>query len=63
MRWGRLIGGLLCLVVAVAIYVLPEDKTMFMVGGRDMPLVPAIGLGLLGLVLIVSALLGRRAQS
>ncbi len=60
MHWGRLIGGILCLIGAVAIYVLPGDKTMFMVGESNMPLVPAIGLAVVGLALIVSAVVGQR---
>ena len=60
MHWGRLIGGLLCLAGALAVFVLPADMTMFMVGESNTPLLGAIGLGLLGLALVVSAVVGRR---
>ena len=60
MRWGRLIGGLLCLVGALAMVVLPADKTMFMVGESNTPLLGAAALALLGLALLIGAVVGRR---
>ena len=62
MHWGRLIGGLICLVGALAMAVLPADKTMFMLGERNTPLLGAIGLALLGLALLVSAVVRRRPR-
>ena len=63
---GRFIGGIVCLAIAglltVLNFVLPSDRLMFMVGDANMPLVPAIILGILGVILVVSALIGRREE-
>lgn len=63
MNVGRFIGGIVCLAIAglltVLNFVLPSDRLMFMVGDANMPLVPAIILGILGVVLVVSAVIGR----
>lgn len=57
MNKGRLIGGILCLVVAallaVLIFALPEGKVVFMVGDSNAPWIPVIvlagaGTGLVG---------------
>lgn len=63
---GRFIGGIVCLAIAglltVLNFVLPSDRLMFMVGDANMPLVPAIILGILGVILVVSALIERREE-
>jgi hypothetical protein len=59
MRKSHLIGGVICLAAALLIAVLsvalPEGKVTFMVDDTNMPFVPAIGLGILGVWLLVTA--------
>ncbi len=59
MNKGQLIGGVVCLAVAALLAVLmvtlPEGKVVFMIGGRNLPIVPASILGVLGLWLVVTA--------
>jgi len=59
MNKSRLIGGIVCLAVAGLLAVLnvalPEDKLMFMVGDTNMPFVPVLILGVIGVVLLVTA--------
>ncbi|MCP4423272.1 MAG: hypothetical protein GY803_02140 [Chloroflexi bacterium] len=59
MNKSRLIWGIICLAVAALLAVLnlilPADNLMFMVGDTNMPIVPAIGLGILGIVLLATA--------
>ena len=59
MNKGRLIGGIICLALAglfgVLYFSLPPDRFMFMVGDRNMPYIPAIILGIVGTILVVSA--------
>ena len=66
MNVGRFIGGIVCLAVAglltVLNFTLSPDKLMFMVGDANMPLVPAIILGILGVILVISAVFGRREE-
>jgi hypothetical protein len=61
---GRLIGGIICLAVAALLAVLnvrlPAEKLMFSALGENMPWVPVVILGLVGLVLLVTAPLGRQ---
>jgi hypothetical protein len=61
---GRLIGGIICLAVAALLAVLnmrlPADKLMFSFMGENMIWVPVVILGLLGLVLLVTAPMGRQ---
>ena len=56
---GRIIGGSICLLVGLLLialnYALSPDKLMFMVGGRNLPMVPAAGLVALGVILLVSS--------
>ena len=67
MNVGRLIGGIICLVLAgvlgVLNFVLPPDRLMFTVGEANMPFIPPIILGIVGVVLVISAVSGRRAGS
>jgi uncharacterized membrane protein YccC len=59
MNVGRLIGGLICLAAAVLLGVLmvtlPEGKVVFMVGDRNLPIIPVTVLAILGLGLVVTA--------
>jgi hypothetical protein len=58
MNTGRVVGGILCLAAAALItvltFVLPENSMMFTVGDANMPLLPAIVLGIVGVVLLVT---------
>jgi len=64
MNKGRFIGGLICLALAALLgvlnAVLPADKLMFMVGDENMPWVPPVILGIVGVVLLVTAVSGRQ---
>lgn len=66
MNKGRLIWGIICLALAgllgVLNFALPPDKLMFMVGDMSMPYLPAIILGIVGIILLVSAFSGGRAR-
>lgn len=59
MSKSRLIGGIICLAVAGLLAVLnvalPENKVVFMVGDTNMPFVPVLILGIIGVVLLVTA--------
>ena len=59
MNKGRLDGGFVCLAVAALLAVLmvtlPEGKVVFMVGDRNLPIVPVSVLGIVGLGLVVTA--------
>jgi hypothetical protein len=60
MKKGHLIGGAICLAAALLIAVLavaapPGVTVSFMVEGENMPYLPAIGLGILGVWLLVRA--------
>lgn len=63
MNVSRLIGGIICLalagLLAVLSIVLPPDRLMFMVGDTNMPFVPPIVLGIIGLVLVISSVSSR----
>jgi hypothetical protein len=56
---GRLIGGVICLVLAVLlvvlIFALPEGKVVFMIGNSNVPWVPALVLAGLGAWLVSTA--------
>jgi hypothetical protein len=56
---GRVIAGLICLalalLLAVLTFTLPEDRMMFMIGDDNVPIVPAIILGVIGIVLLANA--------
>lgn len=59
MNKGRLIGGIICLaltgLLGVLYFALPPDMFIFMVGDRNIPYIPAIILGIVGTILVVSA--------
>ena len=59
MNKSRLIWGIICLalaaLLAVLTIVLPESNMMFMVGDTNVPIAPAIILGILGVALLVTA--------
>lgn len=55
---GRVIGGIICLalalLLAVLTFTLPENQMMFMIGDDNVPIVPAIVLGIIGIVLLAN---------
>ena len=59
MNKSRLIGGIICLALAVLLavltFVLPADKMIFMMGDANVPIVPAIALAIVGLALLITA--------
>ena len=59
MSKSRLIWGIVCLILAallaVANVALPADRVTFMVEGRNMPWVPPVVLGILGIALLATA--------
>lgn len=58
MNKSKLIGGIICLVIAAALTVanliLPEENIMFMVGAVNMPWIPPIVLAIVGIVLLAT---------
>ncbi len=64
MNKSRLVWGIICLALAALLavlnVVLPADKLMFMVDDTNMPWVPPVVLGIVGIVLLATA--GRREQ-
>ena len=56
MNKSRLIGGLIMVGIAVALgvlyFVLPTDQMMFMIEGENLPFVPAIVLGVIGIIML-----------
>lgn len=67
MNVGRFIGGIVCLAIAglltVLNFTLSPDKLMFQVGDANMPMVPAIILGIVGVILVISAVVGRGEEA
>ena len=67
MNVSRLIGGIICLLIAalllVLYFVLPPDRMMFTVGDANVPWLPAIVLGILGVYLLVTAMGSSRGES
>ncbi|MBN1581710.1 MAG: hypothetical protein JXA89_13480 [Anaerolineae bacterium] len=59
MNRSKLVWGIICLslaaLLAVLTFVLPEDKVMFMVGDENVPIVPMVILGVVGVVLLATA--------
>jgi hypothetical protein len=66
MNTSRLIGGIICLVIAglltVANLRLPPENLMFQIGDVNMPWIPPIVLGIVGIVLLATAFRGKEAQ-
>lgn len=67
MNRSQAVGGVVCLALAALIAVLavtlPSDSMMFMVGDTNAPIVPAIALGVIGIVLLGTAWRGQEAGS
>lgn len=67
MNVGRFIGGIVCLAIAglltVLNFTLSPDKLMFQIGDANMPMVPAIILGIVGVILVISAVIGRGEEA
>ncbi|MGD2026960.1 MAG: hypothetical protein PVI99_04015 [Anaerolineales bacterium] len=59
MKKSNVIGGIICLAIAALLTVLnltlSEDKLMFMVSGQNMPWVPPVVLGIIGIILLATA--------
>lgn len=59
MNRGRLAGGIICLVIAGLLILanlrLPTENLKFMIGSVNMPWVPPIALGIVGIVLLATA--------
>ena len=55
---SRLIWGVICLVLAAALgvlcIVLPPENLMFQIGDQNMPWIPAVVLGIVGIVLLAT---------
>lgn len=68
MNRGSLIGGIVCLALAVLLAILnwqlPADNMMFMIGDRNMPWIPVAILAVVGLALLIGAFVrpGRRRR-
>ena len=64
MNKTRLIWGIICLVIAgglaVANLTLPSENLMFQVGEANMPWIPPVALGIIGIVLLATA--GRKEE-
>lgn len=58
MNKGRLVGGIICLAIAGFLVAMnltrPAEDLMFMVGNVNMPWVPPVVLGIVGIVLVVN---------
>jgi len=67
MNVSRLIGGIICLLLAalllVLYFVLPPDRMMFEVGEANVPWLPAVVLGALGIFFLVTAWGGDQKES
>jgi hypothetical protein len=55
MNKGRLIWGLICVALAILNMVLPKESIMFNVEGQNVPWVPPLVLGIVGIVLLATA--------
>lgn len=66
MKVSRLVGGILCLVLAgflaVLYFVLPGDRVVFMVGDQNVGWLPALILGVLGVFFLATAGTGPSAS-
>ena len=63
---SRLIWGIICLalagLLAVLSFVLPPEKLMFTIGDANVPYLPAIILGIVGIVLLATAKKGGKEE-
>ena len=59
MNKSNLIGGIICLVIAgglaVANIMLPPENLMFQIGDQNMPWIPPVILGIVGIVLLATS--------
>jgi len=59
MKKSNLIWGIICLVIAgglvVANLTLPPESLMFQIGDRNMPWIPPVVLGVIGIILLATA--------
>ena len=60
---GKVIGGTICLALALMLgvlnFVLPPENLMFTVGDANMPWIPPLLLGIVGIVLLITAAGGQ----
>lgn len=67
MNRPRLIWGIICLILAAVLgvlnIVLPPENLMFQVGDQNMPWIPAVVLGIVGIVLLATAGSGGQATA
>ena len=67
MNTSRLIWGVICLVLAAALgvlcIVLPPENLMFQIGDQNMPWIPAVVLGIVGIVLLATVGSSRPATA
>ena len=67
MNKGRLVGGIVCLALAVVLgvvyFVVPADSPVFYAGEQDLRWVPAVILGIVGIVLLATAGIGRQRKT
>lgn len=67
MNKSRFAGGVICLVLSGLLFglnsVLPPESLMFMIGDRNMPIIPPIVLGIVGIVLLVTAVSNQKEPS
>ena len=67
MNKSRLIWGIICLVLAAVLgvlnIVLPPENLMFQVGDQNMPWIPVVVLGIVGIVLLATAASGGQATA
>jgi hypothetical protein len=66
MNRGRLIGGIICLAIAILLavlyFTLEPDRMMFMIGDRNLPWVPAVILGVIGILLLATVNQGAEPE-
>jgi len=64
---GRLIGGIICLAIAILLGVLnlrlEDDQMRFMVGGENRPWVPVVVLAVIGIALLVTVRQGAGQEA
>jgi len=66
MNKSKLIWGIVCLVIAAGLAVLnltlPEEDLMFQIGDVNMPWVPSVVLGIVGIILLATAIQLEEAE-